>query len=231
MRNVRLILSRTFTYRSVGVSPNALPILFPEDTLMNNYFTDVYNKYIKLGRRQTQYENEILQFDEIYTEICNLVKLLEYREELTKVISDDISELAENEMSSNFERIEEGKNKLIQVSCQKIMHDDTSVIIEVVDGVGGSESNIFSRELLSLYRRLAEDNNLSYNCVSQNEAQISGGGVYGLFGHEGGVHRVQRVPLTERSGRVHTSTVAVCVRPMFSQVLQVIITKGGCDFD
>lgn len=95
-------------------------------------------------------------------------------------------------------------------------------LMELKSGVGGSESSLFLAELLRMYQRLASNNNWSANVVSKNDldgggikdaiVEFKGEGAYDALYWESGVHRVQRVPATESSGRTHTSTVAVVVR-------------------
>jgi peptide chain release factor 1 len=95
-------------------------------------------------------------------------------------------------------------------------------LMELKSGVGGSESSLFLAELLRMYQRLASNNGWCANVVSKNDLEgggikdavleLKGEGVYDSLRWESGVHRVQRVPATESSGRTHTSTVAVIVR-------------------
>jgi peptide chain release factor 1 len=102
-------------------------------------------------------------------------------------------------------------------------NDDRNVIMEVRAGTGGEEAALFAAELLRMYLRYAERHKLKPEVISLNEtgigglkegiAQIHGDGAYSRLKFEGGVHRVQRVPATESSGRIHTSTVTVVVMP------------------
>jgi peptide chain release factor 1 len=102
-------------------------------------------------------------------------------------------------------------------------------LMELKSGVGGSESSLFLGELLRMYQRLATSSQWKPQIMSQNELEgmsngikdavleIKGGGAYDALRWESGVHRVQRVPATETSGRVHTSTVAVIVLPLVEE--------------
>jgi peptide chain release factor 1 len=102
-------------------------------------------------------------------------------------------------------------------------NDERNVIMEVRAGTGGEEAALFAAELLRMYLRYAERHRLKPEVISLNEtgigglkegiAQIHGDGAYSRLKFEGGVHRVQRVPATESSGRIHTSTVTVVVMP------------------
>jgi peptide chain release factor 1 len=87
------------------------------------------------------------------------------------------------------------------------------VIIEALPGVGGDESKIWYQELLLSYLKFAERKGFKYSTIDDNLVKITGEGVYNLFKNETGVHRIQRVPSTERKGRIHTSTCVIVVYP------------------
>jgi peptide chain release factor 1 len=101
--------------------------------------------------------------------------------------------------------------------------DAKDAIIEIRAGAGGDESSIFAGDLLRMYARYCEDNDMKLSLLSESAnpvggykeviAQISGANPYGTFKYESGVHRVQRVPATESAGRIHTSTATVAVLP------------------
>lgn len=103
-----------------------------------------------------------------------------------------------------------------------------SAIIDLKSGVGGSEASLFLADLLRMYQRLVNSRGWEASLISQNDAtegggvkdallEIRGEGAYDVLRWESGVHRVQRVPTTESSGRVHTSTVAVIVLPLVEE--------------
>jgi len=102
-------------------------------------------------------------------------------------------------------------------------------LMELKSGVGGSESSLFLAELLRMYQRLANNNSWQASVVSKNDlesggmkdaiVEFKGDGAYDSLRWESGVHRVQRVPATESSGRTHTSTVALVVCPLFTRYL------------
>ena len=102
-------------------------------------------------------------------------------------------------------------------------NDAKDAIIEIRAGAGGDESSIFAGDLLRMYARYCEDNDMKLSLLSESPnpvggykeviAQVSGTNPYGTFKYESGVHRVQRVPATESAGRIHTSTATVAVLP------------------
>ncbi len=90
-------------------------------------------------------------------------------------------------------------------------------VIEAMPGVGGGESKIWMDDLLHSYIKYAERNGLKVTYLSDNTIQVKGPNAYTLFKKETGVHRVQRVPATERKGRVHTSTAIIVVYPQINR--------------
>ncbi|MDF0652132.1 MAG: peptide chain release factor 1 [Nitrospira sp.] len=106
--------------------------------------------------------------------------------------------------------------------------DDKSLVLEIRAGTGGDEAGLFAGELFRLYVKYAEKKGFKVDTVEASEtgiggyknivALIEGKGAYGHFKYEAGVHRVQRVPVTEASGRIHTSTVTVAVMPEVDEV-------------
>jgi len=92
-----------------------------------------------------------------------------------------------------------------------------TVIIEGMPGVGGDEAKIWSKELLLSYVRFAQRNSFKYSYFDDNIIKISGENAFRFFKSETGVHRVQRIPKTERKGRIHTSTAIILVLPQIIQ--------------
>lgn len=89
-----------------------------------------------------------------------------------------------------------------------------SLVIEIRPGAGGDESALFARELSEMYQRFAAKQGWTVSVIDEAMLEVSGPGAYQAFLHEAGVHRVQRVPKTERQGRLHTSTASVAVLPL-----------------
>ena len=103
-----------------------------------------------------------------------------------------------------------------------------AAILEIRAGAGGDEAGLFASDLLRMYKKYADSKDWKFKEISRNEgglgnlkevkAEITGGNAYNLLRFESGVHRVQRIPKTEKSGRIHTSTVTVAVLPKVSPV-------------
>lgn len=96
--------------------------------------------------------------------------------------------------------------------------DTRNAIIEVKGAAGGDEASIFARELLRMYIRYCERHNIRHELVDEDSIKIISKNAFGLFKFESGVHRVQRVPLTEKRGRVHTSTAVVSILPELADI-------------
>ncbi len=96
--------------------------------------------------------------------------------------------------------------------------DTRNAIIEIKGAAGGDEANIFARELLRMYLRYCERHNIQKELLDENSLKIISKNAFGLFKYESGVHRVQRVPLTEKRGRVHTSTAVVSILPELQDI-------------
>jgi len=140
--------------------------------------------------------------------------------EMRAMVSDEIDRLAAEE-----ERFLEAMKLLL---LPRDPNDDRDVILEIRAGAGGDEAALFAAELYRLYVRYAERHRFTPELISLNETgiggikeaivQIHGDGAYSRLKFEGGVHRVQRIPATESSGRLHTSTVTVVVLPEVDEV-------------
>jgi len=151
-----------------------------------------------------------------------LEKLYNQLEENKKLLTDpDFKELAEEEIKIIETELPELEEKFKVLLIPKDPDDHKSVIIEIRAGVGGDESTIFAANLFRMYSHYAESKNWKVEIMDSNKNEIggfkeiifaiNGEGAYGQFKYEMGVHRVQRVPVTEKSGRIHTSTATVAV--------------------
>ncbi len=134
----------------------------------------------------------------------------------------------EEEIAAQKATLEKLERQIAEALIPKDPNDDRDVIVEVRAGAGGDEAGLFAAQLYRMYTRYAEMKRWKTEVLSSNESgvggykeivfAIKGNGAYSRLKHEGGVHRVQRVPVTESSGRIHTSTVAVLVLPEAEEV-------------
>jgi len=140
--------------------------------------------------------------------------------EFKKLISEELEKLKEEKSNLEIE--------LKEIIFPKDPYDKKNCIVEVRAGAGGDEAALFVGDLFRMYSRFAENNGWKAEVMSSNPTGIGGfkeiifsiigKEVYGKLKHESGVHRVQRVPVTESSGRIHTSTVTVAILPEVEEV-------------
>jgi len=109
------------------------------------------------------------------------------------------------------------------------MFDSQFAIIEIRPAAGGDEAKIWATDLLRMYLKYAERMNFTAQIIAENTLRIKGDGVFNLLRHEPGVHRVQRVPATEKRGRTHTSTATVSVLPQIGEN-QININANDLDW-
>lgn len=162
--------------------------------------------------------HEILDLN---TKIETYTKSLTEAEEL--VNDPELGEIARDDIKTLKSEIETSKAKLEELLIPRDPADDKPAILEIRAGAGGDEASLFAGELYRMYVKYAENHGLKAELMSQNENEaggmkevifkISGDNAYGQLKFEGGVHRVQRVPVTESQGRIHTSTATVAVLP------------------
>ena len=150
------------------------------------------------------------------------------RELFDNASDEDMRELARVEIESLQARIEQNEADLKLLLLPKDPNDEKNVILEVRAGTGGEEAALFAGDILRMYARYAERQRWKMEILDASEtgiggikeaiALIEGDKVYSKLKHESGVHRVQRVPKTEASGRIHTSAITVAVLPEAEEV-------------
>ena len=164
-----------------------------------------------------------------YREYKKVVEDLEANKEMLEEETDkEMREMLSEEISSLKAQEEELENKIQILLLPKDPNDDKNVFVEIRGGAGGDEAALFAANLFRMYTRYAESQRWSVELMSSNENDlggfkevvfmIKGNGAYSKLKYESGVHRVQRVPDTESSGRIHTSTATVAVLPEVDDV-------------
>lgn len=167
-----------------------------------------------------------------FSELENLIEKAKERDQLTQNLAeakelasggDELAELAKAEISETETRLSELEEELFVLLTPKDPNDDKNVIMEIRAGAGGDEASLFAAELYRMYLRWCEDNNFKTELISESANDsggykevvfaVKGDSPYAKLKFEGGVHRVQRIPVTESQGRVHTSTATVAVLP------------------
>jgi peptide chain release factor 1 len=141
---------------------------------------------------------------------------------------DELRQLIKEEIKLLEEKIERLEKELPLLLLPKDPNDEKNVIVEIRAGAGGEEAALFAAELMRMYQRYAERKGWKVEVLDINETglggvkevvlRIEGKGAYSRLKYESGVHRVQRVPVTEAGGRIHTSTATVAVLPEVDEV-------------
>lgn len=177
-------------------------------------------KLQKLMKEQAQLEPLVLKYDE-YSQVSS--QLAESKEMLNDKLDDDFREMVKEEVKELSAREEELMQEIKILLLPKDPNDEKDVIVEIRAGVGGDEAGLFAGNLLRMYLRYAERQGWKTEFISVNDQgiggykevifSIKGRGAYSKLKYESGVHRVQRVPETESSGRIHTSSATVAVLP------------------
>lgn len=177
-------------------------------------------KMISLGKERSELE-EIVK---VYGNYTVILKNIEGNNELVQAETDkELIELAEEELSELVEKKEKLEKQIKIILLPKDPNDNKNVIVEIRAGTGGKEAALFADDLFRMYSRYAEIRGWKLEMIDLNETglggikevvfSLSGNDIYGDMKFESGVHRVQRVPTTEASGRVHTSAASVAVLP------------------
>jgi peptide chain release factor 1 len=150
-----------------------------------------------------------------------------YREALNGN-DDELREMAKEELPSLEQQKDQLEKYIRQLLIPKDPQDDKNAILEIRAGTGGDEASLFAGDLLRMYTKYCERRGWKTTLLSENEGtvggykevqlEVTGDDVYGVLKFESGVHRVQRVPATETSGRVHTSAATVAVMPEAEEI-------------
>lgn len=188
---------------------------------------------MRLGKRQAELNN-------ILTYVNTLEKIAEDMKNNAELINtetdEEIKEMALEENTQLAISKESAEQLLKKLLLPKDPHDDKDAIVEIRAGAGGDESALFSASLFRMYSRYAEKEGWKVNIIHSNQTGIGGfkeivfemnkgfgeHSVYQKMKYESGVHRVQRIPETEKSGRIHTSTVTIAVLPQAEEVDLII---------
>jgi peptide chain release factor 1 len=152
----------------------------------------------------------------------------ETRAMLDDDLDEDMTALARQEIEILEARIDILLDELKTALLPTDENDSKDIIVEIRAGAGGNEAGLFAADLFRMYSRYAQSKNWDVDIISSNESgiggfkeiifDVTGEGAYSRFKYESGVHRVQRVPVTESSGRIHTSTATVAVLPEAEEV-------------
>jgi peptide chain release factor 1 len=208
-----------------------------EQQLSDPEYLNYHNKIISLSKERSELTDIINVYDE-YLKVTNNIK--ENKEIIGSGVDMELSDLAEEELKDLEEKKEKLEDELKVLLLPKDPDDNKDIIMEIRAGTGGEEAALFANDLFRMYSRYAEIKGWKSEIIDINETglgglkevvfSISGNDIYGELKFESGVHRVQRVPETEASGRVHTSAASVAVLPEAEDV-QVDINPNDLKID
>ncbi len=209
---------------------------------LDNQFANILDKYKKieqsLNEVQSNNSEDLIKLNREYADLKPIVdKIIEYKKEkneitnlndLTNDSDPEISKIAEAEIIEKKNLIKKLENELLRLLIPKDKNDTKNSILEIRAGTGGDEASLFAADLLFMYQKYADINSWKFEILSISETglkgikevicNISGTNVFSKLKFESGVHRVQRVPTTESSGRVHTSAATVAVLPEAEEI-------------
>ena len=185
-----------------------------------NDLADIVAEYKRYKQTKQDIEDSLLMLDEESDE--------------------EMREMTKEELAEAKDRLEECEQNLKILLIPKDPNDDKNVIVEIRAGAGGDEAALFAAELYRMYAKYAESFRWKIDLMNVNENgiggfkeavfMVNGQGAYSKLKYESGVHRVQRVPVTESGGRIHTSTATVAIMPEAEEV-DVELNMNDCKFD
>ena len=194
-------------------------------------------RYVKLTKEYKELER-LLKATNRYKGVLNTIE--ESKLILAEESDDELRQMAREELDQATEMLPKIEEEIKLLLIPSDPDDSKNCIVEIRGGTGGDEAALFAGDLFRMYQKYAELKGwqLSVSSVSEGAAggykeiifNLSGEGVYGIMKYESGVHRVQRVPVTETQGRVHTSAATVAVLPE-AQEFEVEIHEGEIKWD
>lgn len=182
-------------------------------------------RYMELSKEEGSIREVVSQYKH-YRDVVNNIK--ESEEVLHETKDPDLEELAKDDLSRLNKEKTALEESIKMLMLPKDPNDDKNIIMEIRGAAGGDEASLFAADLLNMYERYAERQGWHTEIIDSTPTEvggfktvammISGKDVYSKLKYENGAHRVQRVPVTESAGRIHTSTATVAVMPEYDEV-------------
>ena len=208
-----------------------------EDEMMSPDVVNDQNNYRKLRKEHADLSEIVEKYKEYKAAQQSIEDSLAMLEEES---DEELREMAKDELQECKQRLPKIEEELKVLLLPKDPNDEKNVIVEIRGGAGGDEAALFAAELYRMYVMYAERNRWKIDMMNLNENgiggykevifMINGKGAYSKLKYESGVHRVQRVPVTESGGRIHTSTSTVAIMPEAEEV-DVELDLNDCKFD
>lgn len=209
-------------YQRLSAAENRLKEI--DEELLNEETLKNINHFKEISKERAILDTQVSKF-------LRYKKIIEEKEQALEMGNDsdpEISEMGRNEYKSLLEEEENLIDELRTLLLPKDPNDDKNIIVEIRGAAGGDEANIFAGDLFRMYTRYAETQGWKIQMIDENPSEaggfalvsfmIKGDSVYSKLKFESGAHRVQRVPRTEASGRIHTSTATVLVMPEADEI-------------
>ena len=208
-----------------------------EQELMNPDVMSDQNRYRNLRKEHSDLSEIVEKYNQ-YKSTQNSIE--ESSAMLSEENDEEIRELVKEELINCKQQLVKIEEEMKVLLLPKDPNDEKNVIVEIRGGAGGDEAALFAAELYRMYVMYAERNRWKIDIMNLNENGIGGfkeaifmvigKGAYSKLKYESGVHRVQRVPVTESGGRIHTSTATVAIMPEAEEV-DVYLDMNDCKFD
>lgn len=161
-------------------------------------------------------------------------KLLREKNDVETMIREnpEMSEMAIEELSVIEMQMKAIEDQVSEIEKAEAMEEEfpNEIVVELRAGAGGDEASLFATELSDMYQRYAAKKRWAVHMLDDDTFQIRGQDVYKLMRYETGVHRVQRIPLTEKNGRIHTSTASVAVLPIYKKT-KIVISPADIEME
>ena len=175
-------------------------------------------------QKKSKEQSDLAPIVEKYDEYVKIKKDIDDAKEMLKTETDkDMIDMLDSEIYGGKDKLKEIEEELKILLLPKDENDEGNVIVEIRAGVGGDEAGLFAGDLFRMYTMYADKNRFSVEVLDEDSGEngvikqvnfmVTGKGAFAKFKYESGVHRVQRIPVTESSGRIHTSTATVAVLP------------------
>jgi len=200
---------------------------------------EVLNNQDKLTRIAKEHSS-LEKIVRVGTEYISILQQIDESNEILKEEDEELKVMARDELIDLDKEKENLEEELKILLLPKDPNDDKNLILEIRAGTGGDEAALFASDLYRIYIRYAERKNWKYKIMDSSDTgiggikeaiiSINGKGAFGMLKYESGVHRVQRVPKTETSGRVHTSAATIAVLPEAEDV-DIDINEGDLKID
>lgn len=193
-----------------------------EETNKSNDY--IKNELIRVNKQINKFERTNIYYVEYTKIIENILSTVNFNEEANEIGDEELIQISLKDLEKLYKDLSDYQEEVIEVLIPSEKEDVDSIKMEIKSATGGLESTLFAEDLLQMYQKFCEKNYFKFITESYTPSEsaakkgcksgvfkITGENVYNFFKYESGVHKVQRVPLTEKNGRIHSSTCAIAI--------------------